>query len=60
MATRRSDALLVDNCPLGALCIADLVYSTTGFLFVGDSLFEQVPLSSQLPPRVYARVQGRR
>jgi len=59
-ANRRADALVVDNCPVGSFCIASLVYAPSAFLFVGDSLFEQVPELSSLKPRVYARVAGGR
>lgn len=60
LATRRGDALLINNCPWGAACIAELVYSSTAYLFLGDSLFEQVPAASPLAPRVYGLVQPRR
>jgi hypothetical protein len=60
MATRRADALLVDNCPVGSFCIASLVYQPSAFVFVGDSLFEQVAETSQNKPRVYGRVAGGR
>lgn len=59
-ANRRADALVVDNCPFGSACIASLVYQPSSFLFVGDSLFEQVTETSQHKPRVYGRVAGGR
>ena len=59
-ATLRTDLLVVDNCPIGAFCLAvDLVYSPFVLRVVGDSLYEQVPVGSPLKPRVYGRVAAR-
>ena len=51
------DILSYDTCPLGALCIASLVYAPLEFQVVGDSLFQTGPEASPLPKSVYGRVR---
>ena len=59
-ATRWADSLIVDTCPLGALCTAvGLVYNPLRLRVLGDSLFEMLPEGSPLKPRVYGRVSAR-
>jgi hypothetical protein len=47
------------DCPIGALCLASLVYSPRVFQIVRDSLFEVVPAGAGSPPRVYGLVRYR-
>ena len=49
--------LMYDNCPIGALCVAELVYAPRVFRIVGDSLFEVTPVDANLPQHVYGLVR---
>ena len=54
-ASASADILTIDSCPIGAFCVASLVYAPATFKVVGDSLFEQLPAGSPYKPRVYSR-----
>ena len=49
-------ALVIDTCPIGALCIATLVYAPFTLTIVGDSLVEVPPAGATWEPRVYGLV----
>ena len=49
--------LRYDDCPIGGLCIASLVYAPRVFQIVGDSLFEIVPPGASFQTHVYGRVR---
>ncbi len=50
-------SLIVDTCPIGALCIASLVYAPFTLTIVGDSLVETLPAGATWEPRVYGLVR---
>lgn len=50
-------SLIVDTCPIGALCIASLVYAPFTLTVVGDSLVETLPTGATWEPRVYGLVR---
>ena len=56
-----SSSLVIDTCPIGALCIASLVYAPFTLTIVGDSLVEVPPAGMSWEPRVYGlvRLSGR-
>ena len=56
-AERMGATLLLDTCPIEALCIASLVYAPLEFLFVGDSLVQQLPPGVPQNPLVFGRVR---
>lgn len=58
-ANYSGQTLIVSTCPIGALCIASLVYAPLTYAFVGDSLVQQVATNGTQKPAVYGRV-GRR
>jgi hypothetical protein len=49
--------LVLNNCPIGALCAMGLVYAPRIFQIEGDSLFELTPLGANLPSHVYGLVR---
>jgi hypothetical protein len=52
-----ASALVIDNCPIGALCAASLVYAPFTLTIVGDSLVEALPSGATSEPRVYGLVR---
>ena len=50
-------SLVLDNCPIGALCVANLVYAPFTLTIVGDSLVEALPPAANWEPRVYGLVR---
>lgn len=52
-----ASSMVVDTCPIGALCIASLVYAPFTLSIVGDSLVEKVPSGASWQPRAYGLVK---
>lgn len=50
-------SLVIDTCPIGALCIASLVYAPFTLTIVGDSLVEVPPAGAKWEPRIYGLVR---